>query len=502
MTLIFSGHGFRYETEAVAKLFFPAQPFSFTEDGSKEIFLNTPGPCCLTLRDIDGGGAKLYAAAKIGESTEERQGFVSGSDPDFEHSCELGLCRLMFECLSALTGIRPGWGVLTGVRPVKLVSRLMAGGMSREELYLHMRDRLYVAPEKTALALSVAENQSAVTAALPPRSFSLYVSIPFCPSRCSYCSFVSETVGSCFGLIPEYIRLLGEEISYTAKRAGDLGLKLDTVYFGGGTPTAIGAEDLETLMRAISRGFDISGIREYTVEAGRPDTVTEEKLKVIKDNGADRVSVNPQTLRQSVLDAVGRRHTVEQFFEAYGLARRQGFKAVNVDLIAGLPTDDEEGFKSTLNRVVGLEPENITVHALSIKRAADLGRGGAPVSGAEAAANMIAYSESFLSEAGYKPYYLYRQKNQLGNLENVGYERGGTPGIYNVNMMEEIQTVIAVGAGASTKVVSGEKDIKRYYNPKYPLEYIRRFDETVKARKAEAFLRIENILESKGKLNV
>lgn len=491
MTLIFYGHNFRYEIEAVAKLFVPVRAFEFmTADGPEGV----GEPFCFLSRKEEGGAAELYVCAKIGGAFAERRGSVNPS-ADYEHECELSLCRMMYECLSTLTGIRPEWGVLTGVRPVKLVSRLLSRGMNEEELCGYMARELFVSPEKTRLALEAAKNQREIISAQPKNSVSLYVSIPFCPSRCAYCSFVSQTVESFFKLIPEYVLRLCEEIEITASAVRELGLSLDTVYFGGGTPTAIDAGQLDVIMKKISDCFDLSALREYTVEAGRPDTVTKEKINVIRSNGGDRVSVNPQTLSQSVLDAVGRRHTVGQFFEAYALAEKAGFKAINVDLIAGLPTDSCDGFCRSLSGVIALKPQNITVHALSVKRAADLMRSGGALSGAGEAAKMISHAEKGLAAEGYRPYYLYRQKNQLGNQENVGFETGGTAGIYNINMMEEIQTVLAVGAGASTKIVANERDIRRYYNPKYPLEYIKRFDETVAARKKEAAVRLREVVE-------
>lgn len=502
MTLIFIGHNFKYEIEAVCKLFFPVRAFSFVCLNDGEPLLKTDGSFCVLSRRIVGDTAELSVNAEYAGKAAARTDKLVVNEPDYEQACEFSLCRMLFECLRELSGITPEWGMLTGVRPVKLISRMKNGGMTEQEIFDHMNGKHLVSREKVRLAYDTAMNQDSVTKKLPQNSVSLYVSIPFCPSRCAYCSFVSQTVQSFYKLIPEYVDKLCIELKRTAQILSRLKLPLDTVYFGGGTPTSLDAPDLARIMKTISENFDLSQLREYTVEAGRPDTVTLEKLWVIKENGGDRVSVNPQTMRQSVLDAIGRKHTVEQFLEAYGMAKSVGFKAVNVDLIAGLPADDFDGFSATLKQVISLDPENITVHALSIKRAADLMHQEELELSASETSKMIAFSNETLQSAGYKPYYLYRQKNQLGNQENVGWERGGTVGIYNVNMMEEIQTVLAVGAGGSTKIVAGERNISRLYNPKYPFEYLKHFEDTVLSRKDEAERMLANILENGGKLNI
>ncbi len=480
MTLIFTGHNFKYEAEAVMKLFIPAESFNFLADCPPP----PEGDYCLLNREISGGEAILTAQCRVNGRTLTSAGErVPLASDGYEHACELALCREMFRLMTRLTGITPKWGILTGVRPVKLVSRL-AARLGEENLAEYMRRELFVDPEKTALSLRVAKNQRQILENTPKNSISLYVSIPFCPSRCAYCSFVSSSVEAAKRLIPAYVERLCDEISISAEAIGRLGLTLDSVYFGGGTPTSLCASDLEKIMSAIKVGFNLSSLREYTVEAGRPDTITEEKLNVIKSLGADRISVNPQTLRPEVLEAIGRRHTVEQFFEAYDLAKKVGFKAINVDLIAGLPKDTFDGSCETINKIIELAPENITLHTLSIKRAADYGH--AAIAGSDCAEECVEYGSRRLTEAGYRPYYLYRQKNQLKNLENVGWERDGTAGVYNIAMMEETQSVWAVGAGGATKILRREGRIERFYNPKYPLEYLNKFNETVINRKHAA----------------
>lgn len=278
-------------------------------------------------------------------------------------------------------------------------------------------------------------------------------------------------------LIPEYVNKLCNEIEYTAKITGKLGLKLDSVYFGGGTPTTLSAPQLERLMKTIQENFDMSSVREYTVEAGRPDTITEEKLSALKANGCGRVSINPQTMNDSVLEAIGRKHTTEQFLDSFKLARKIGFDCINTDIIAGLPTDTLESFKNTIDSLIELAPENITVHTLSIKRAARLNHSDDRSVLKNPADKMVEYATKRLLENGYLPYYLYRQKNMLENLENIGWTKPGYESIYNIYIMEEVQTILAMGAGGSTKLVDMDNGrLQRVFNYKFPLEYNKHFE--------------------------
>jgi oxygen-independent coproporphyrinogen-3 oxidase len=284
-------------------------------------------------------------------------------------------------------------------------------------------------------------------------------------------------------LIPEYLEKLCEEIRFTGDMVKRLGLRLDTVYFGGGTPTTLTAGQLEQLMTTVAESFDTSQVREYTVEAGRPDTVTEEKLRTLKAHGCKRISINPQTLNDSVLEAIGRKHTAREFYQSFELARRVGFDVINTDIIAGLPTDTVESFKNTVDSLIDLAPENITVHTLSIKRAARLNRGDRGVL-ENPADKMVEYATKRLLESGYKPYYLYRQKNMLENLENIGWAKSGCESLYNIYIMEEVQTILAMGAGGSTKLVDRENHrLERVFNYKFPLEYNKHFDLMIQRKK-------------------
>lgn len=485
LTLIFSGNDFKYELEGVCKLFFPVESFNF-------LFLDSGGgtlpedgsDCCLITR-LEGRRSTLISvAARIGGRIKTAGERLDSSSDELEKSCEFRLGRLLYRVLSELTGKRPEWGVLTGVRPVKLINKLRGSGLDFDGIRQKLTEEYLVTEEKVRIGYETAVNQDAAVSGMPKDSFSLYVSIPFCPTRCSYCSFVSQTVSSFKKLMPEYVERLCDEIAYTSGLLGDGGPRLDTVYFGGGTPTSLEPGQLDRIMKTIASLFDLSGVREYTVEAGRPDTVTYDKLMVIKENGGGRISVNPQTVHDSVLLQIGRRHTAAQFFESYSLARSVGFKAINVDLIAGLPGDSISGFKESVDRIIELSPENITVHALSVKRASDM-MASRDIGDDSLTESMIAYATQRLLLEGYKPYYLYRQKNQLGNQENIGWTRPGLEGIYNINIMEEIQSIVAVGAGGTTKILSGTdpgKGIQRFFNPKYPLDYIRSFDTVLKRK--------------------
>ncbi len=392
---------------------------------------------------------------------------------------------MLYLIMERLTGITPAWGMVTGIRPVKKINELMERGLDKPEIFSVLKEKYYVSDEKLELAYSTAVTQSDALNALDKRSYSLYVSIPFCPSRCSYCSFVSHSIESAGAkkLLPDYVKKLCEEIALTAETAKELGLRLDTVYIGGGTPTVLSAEQLAEVMSAVKKNFDISKIREYTVEAGRSDTITEKKLEIIRDFGATRISVNPQTMNDSVLEAIGRRHTAKDVVSAFETARRLGFGNINMDVIAGLPTDTPESFAQTIETLCGMDPESITIHTLTVKRSSALfseeerridGRTG----------EMVGSGQKRLLGAGYLPYYLYRQKNTVDNLENVGFAKAGYECLYNIYIMEEAQTILAAGAGGSTKLVNTETGkIVRLFNYKFPYEYISRYDKMI-AKKA------------------
>ncbi len=482
MTLIFSGNDFKYELESVVKLFIPATLFDIHYDIKPEYLV---GDYCFIRRKKGKENTYLYTVCRIDGKSDARVQSILNSADNYEGDCEITLARLLFKCLTALTGKSAKWGILTGIRPVKRVNKMIDMGMSRQDIESELSETFLCDKSKIDIAYKTALTQKRALEDISSKSFSLYVSIPFCPSRCSYCSFVSQSVESSIKLIPEYVDRLCDEIAYTANMFSDKGLRLDTVYFGGGTPTSLDASQLEKIMKAISDSFDLSSLREYTVEAGRADTITREKLEIIKSCGADRVSINPQTMNDSVLKAIDRRHTVKQFVDSYMLTKEIGFNSINTDLIAGLPTDTVESFMKTVDEILRLDPENVTVHTLSIKRAADLNRRSETVID-NPAEKMVEYASKRLMESGYDPYYLYRQKNMLENLENIGWSKPYKESLYNIYIMEENQSIIALGAGASTKLVARDGHLKRIFNYKFPLEYIKHFD-TMLEKKNEAW---------------
>ena len=396
------------------------------------------------------------------------------------------MADLLYSCLSEICGREQKWGLLTGVRPTRLVHRLIDEGKSVSQIRDRFINQYKVSDEKFRLVWQTAMVERPIILDSKQKDFSLYISIPFCPSRCNYCSFVSGSVEKMGKLIPEYIECLIKEIEYTAFVTKQAGLNLKSVYFGGGTPTTLSDFELSLLMGKINDCFDLSNIKEYTVEAGRPDTVTEQKLKVIKSFGADRISINPQTFNDEVLKSIGRKHTTQQTFSAFELARCVGFKTINMDLIAGLTGDNFESFKTSLETAIKLKPENITLHTLTVKRAANLSEDARETfeTAETPAEKMVGISYNSLYSGGYAPYYLYRQKGTLSNLENVGYCIANHEGYYNIYIMDEVHSIIALGAGAVTKLMpSYDSTMHRIFNYKYPLEYIRNFENIINRKR-------------------
>lgn len=480
MNLVIDNHPFQYETEKLLRVFFPSTKIAVTDRRNNE------ADCVVTsLRPLPGGASLRVSYALLGKTAEKAQD-VSAAECVFgEREADLyerRMVQLLYDLLRALTGYTPPWGILTGVRPAKLMLTL-SNRFGEAAATGYFRTELRVSAEKTALALSVAKTEMPITLESWPRSFSLYVSIPFCPSRCSYCSFVSHSNEQAKKLMPRYIDLLCRELEVTAALAKQRDLHLETVYIGGGTPTALSAEGLRTVTDAIRANFELTPQTEFTIEAGRPDSVSDEKFDVITAAGATRISINPQTFSDDVLRTIGRRHTSAQTEEALRMARRHGFCNINMDLIAGLPTDTPASFRQTLEKTLSFSPENVTVHTLAHKRASTLVTRQLETGSVEAAEEMLSYAMRRLTEEGYRPYYMYRQSNCLGNLENVGWAKPGYACRYNIFMMEETHTVLAVGAGAVTKLRSPfSVDLERIFNHKYPYEYIDRFDELIERK--------------------
>jgi oxygen-independent coproporphyrinogen-3 oxidase len=469
MTLVIDGHDFHYEMENLCRVFYPNDKINVVTEPSDDDVLAYTG-----LKPRPDGSSLLTVRLKIGDFS--RSGGELLPTGTAEDETKRRMAVMLWQMFSERLGYRPGWGILTGVRPVKLYGRI-AGERGEDAASEHFTEKLLVSREKTELARATWDHEKKLLALSRPDGFSLYISIPFCPTRCSYCSFVSSSVEKTFRLIPDYVKLLCKEIRRTAEIAGALHLRLQSVYFGGGTPTALTAEQLADLIGAVRESFDLTDCREFTVEAGRPDTITAEKLEAMKAGGVTRISINPQTLNDEVLRVIGRKHTTAQTLAAYSLAREHGFGNINMDLIAGLPEDTPESFQNTLQGVLRLNPESITVHTLALKRAARLSHEGEPGK-AEAASEMLTFADEVLPRAGFQPYYLYRQSRMVGNLENTGWAKPGYENLYNVFIMEECQSILACGAGAVTKLRDpGSDRIERVFNFKYPYEYIDRYEE-------------------------
>ena len=374
----------------------------------------------------------------------------------------------------------PAWGALAGVRPTKISTKhLLEGGTPKTAAKL-LQQVYYVTPERQRLAVDCSVSTVKAASLLDKNDVSVYVGIPFCPSRCSYCSFVSRSVGKRTELLEPYLQALRKELELTGRLLADSGKTVRTVYMGGGTPTTLSSGQMASLLDCIRGSFDLSRLIEFTVEGGRPDTLNAEKLRSIAAHGADRMSINPQTMRDPVLRACGRPHSAKDVLRCYQQAVDAGFDAINMDLIAGLPMDDYEGFCYSLDAVAKLRPANITVHTLALKKGADLFERRENLPQREAVYRMVEYANHTLPDLGYKPYYLYRQKYMSGSFENVGWSRDGLDCLYNIYMMEEVHSILSAGAGAVTKLVNlgipGVKKpvIKRIFNPKYPYEYLQK----------------------------
>ncbi|MBQ2890401.1 MAG: coproporphyrinogen dehydrogenase HemZ [Clostridia bacterium] len=372
------------------------------------------------------------------------------------------------------------WGILSGIRPVKIAMKQINCGMGDDEVIDFFKTEYSVCEDKARLALDIAKVEKPIIDNMNSNGISLYVGIPFCPTRCLYCSFVTNGIFRSKTLIPQYLDCLMREIEYTAEIVKENGQIIESVYIGGGTPTTLEAFQLEMLIKKLFESFDLSHIKEFTVEAGRPDTINEDKLKVIKSFDIERISINPQSMNEETLKIIGRNHTPRQIVEAYELARKCGIKTINMDVIAGLPGETFPMFQKTINEVEALAPENTTVHTMSIKRSSRLNEllDEYDLTKGEEVAKMVDFARNTLREKGKHPYYLYRQKNMLGNLENIGYSTVGTESLYNIFIMEEVQTIVALGCGGVTKTVDRETDrIERIFNVKEPKDYIERIDE-------------------------
>lgn len=469
MILVQNGLNCEYEMNIFIRLYFKS-----SDDG-------------IIFTDVSYKDSKISAYCQINYNNNVYFGSfdldytITGDKKRDERYFSITCTRAFCDCASKINKISLPWGVMCGVRPAKSVTKFHEEGMSYDEIKKHLKEAYGVSEKKCDLAIEVSKNEDAILKDIKEKSASIYIGIPFCPSRCLYCSFVSTDIGVSGKYMDDFVRLLVKEMEKTAEVIKNLGISIENIYIGGGTPTTLDVNNLSLMLGGINNNFDMSGIKEFTLEAGRPDTVTKEKLMCAKSFGVDRVSINPQTTKDETLRRIGRKHTNKMFYDAYEIARNVGFKVINTDTIAGLPGEDSNDFKNTIDELIKLSPENITVHSMCVKRAASLRFSGNGLTESEIMNDMLDYAQTSLTGAGYTPYYMYRQKNISGNLENVGYAKPGTSSFYNVNIMEEAQTIIALGGGGTSKIVTNNK-IERICNFKDPLEYIKGFDEILKRK--------------------
>ena len=462
MKLTLIGHDDRYAVEQLQMAL-----FSTKEDGEAVSSLHRGKTWLTATAKITLNGKAATASRRLKASAET----VRLRRRILQQSYYLAAVQLL-ERPSA-------WGALAGVRPTKISTKhLLEGGTPKSAEKL-LKDVYYVTPERRKLAVDCSSSTVDAISKLESTDISLYIGIPFCPTRCSYCSFVSRTIGKQTDLLEPYLEALLQEISATGRLLANSRRKVRTIYIGGGTPTTLTTPQMGRLLDAIRDCFDLSRCIEFTVEGGRPDTLNAEKLQAIRTHGADRMSINPQTMVDNVLSACKRPHTAADVLRAYEWAQNAGFEAINMDLIAGLPTDDFDGFRHSLDTVAALEPANITVHTLALKKGADLFENRESLTHADQVARMVDYSNATLRALGYKPYYLYRQKYMSGSFENVGWSKGGLDCLYNIYMMEEVHTILSLGGGGMNKVNLPDGILQRFHNPKFPEQYIQQLDQVL-----------------------
>lgn len=490
---------FTYNVYHITKAFFPSEEITQKVDEKQEslVELKLPGGSCFSLapEEIRGelpGLAGAEAADARSDSGEKAADAVpfAGTEEELAQAEKRAVTRRVYRFLCEASGSKLAWGTLTGVRPTKLAMQMLEEGKSWEEITGFLKSEYFVTEKKAELGYEIACREKELLGKLDCRGgFSLYAGIPFCPSVCSYCSFSSSPISVWKDRVDSYLDALVKEIRAIGRMAQ--GRYPDTVYIGGGTPTTLEPEQLRRLLTEITENFDLSHTVEFTVEAGRPDSITEEKLSVLKEFPVTRISINPQTMQQKTLDLVGRKHTVEDIRTAYTMARRLGFDNINMDLIAGLPGEDAVDMADTLSQIEAMHPDSLTVHSLAIKRAAKFGQEGRNMDLHSEISQMVDAAAKSAERMGLKPYYLYRQKNIAGNFENVGYAELDKAGIYNILIMEEKQTILAAGAGASTKILldtpirtekGKEIDLVHVENVKNITEYIDRIDEMIERK--------------------
>ncbi len=491
MKLIFRGHDDRYAVEQSLLAFFPQERPVYEGEGEENratVSLHQGKVYTTAVTDMVYGGASARGISRVRLCD-------APDEYERERLRQKAVKLSFFKAARTITGQTPSWGALTGIRPGKIAARCMEQGGSEKDADRLLRDTYFVSPERRRLALETAKAGLRAKAELQPNEISLYVGIPFCPTRCAYCSFVSASVEKSLSLIEPYLAVLEQEITEAARMVQETGLSIKSFYMGGGTPTTLSARQMDRLRAHINKSFDMSHCVEYCIEAGRPDTIDGEKLRVLLDRGADRISVNPQSLEERVLQAIGRRHSPADIERTMELVSRMNFPHVNMDLIAGLPEDTPEGFRRTLDKCLTYGADNITVHTLALKKGSRIMLEGSSIPSAEEVSAMLDYANPTLRAHGFAPYYLYRQKYMSGSFENVGWCISGAEGLYNIYIMEELHSILSLGAGGSTKMVDPVANrIERVFHAKFPTEYIQRQDK--RAENLRAFRTFhENMLK-------
>ena len=470
---------FSYDVHSLVKAFYPAEDVKVFEEGEKSLSSDNNLPELFMYFEEN----RMEAVITVdGEEKCRRDTHMEDelTRPQYKNA----LKHLLYGILSEFTDKELPWGNLTGIRPTKIPYAMLEEGKEQDEIIAYMKDMYSCSDKKALLAYDIAKREREILSKIHyDKGYSLYIGIPFCPTTCLYCSFTSYSIASCRNKVDDYLSALEKEIDYVAEAFKDK--TLDSIYIGGGTPTTLEAEQLDRLLSYVAKKIDLSTSLEYTVEAGRADSITRAKLEVLKKHGVTRISVNPQTMKEETLKLIGRRHTVEQVKEAFVLAREIGFDNINMDLILGLPNETKEDVAETLRQVKEMDPDSLTVHSLAIKRASKMSQ-WIQEQGIQCLNNTDETMEMSAEAAGemdMAPYYLYRQKNMSGNFENVGYARDGKFGIYNILIMEEMQSIVALGAGTVSKNVMGEGRIERCDNVKDVDLYIAQIDEMIERKR-------------------
>lgn len=498
MRLILDGEINIYYVQTLCMIFFPGAKFGAAEQNDP----NAP-ELRLTLIRRDNGMEATATVTLDGKSETSTKFWEFSEHHTVDKTSKLVCGAAVISACGTLLGYRPSWGMLTGVRPSKVATELLQKGCSKTKIKKILSSEYCVIPKKASLATDVALLEQKMIGTPDKRDCSVYIAIPFCPTRCSYCSFVSYTSGKLLALIPDYLVRLAEDIRQTFAKIRSMGLHLKTVYIGGGTPTILSADQLRFLLSTVAECTDVSALEEYTLESGRADTITAEKFAVAREYGVTRVCVNAQSLSDEVLKNIGRSHNAEEFLRAFEIARASGIPQINTDLIVGLPGDSFKTFSAGFDKILSLRPENVTVHTFCVKKAAEILHQDHTVYSLRGgdAGKCVDYTQLKAIQEGYKPYYMYRQKNTVGNYENVGFALEGTECKYNVYMMEEVHSIFAVGAGAVSKMVDympkngGNPVIERLFYPKYPYEYLEDQSTAEKLNAMENFYRQHELLD-------